>query len=129
MTKKEHIAFWKDGSLENWDTALFLHQGRQFAFALFAYHLVMEKLLKAHWVKDNVSNTPPRIHDLSELYRQTDLDLDFEQVDYLNLINSWNLEGRYPDYKKKVHKMASQTYLDHHFPKLEALKKCLLEKL
>lgn len=129
MSKEEHIAWWKTDSDENWETALFLKNGRQNLFALFAFHLVIEKLLKAHWVKDNFSNQPPRSHDLNELYRQTDLDLSFEQSDYLNAINSWNIEGRYPDYKNKIRKQATDEYLEYHFLKLAELRSCLREKL
>ena len=129
MSKEEHIAWWKRSSDENWETAIYLKNGRQNLFALFAFHLVVEKLLKAHWVKDNVSNHPPRIHDLNEIYQQTDLQLPFGQADYLNAINNWNIEGRYPDYKNKIQKQASDEYLQHHLEKLMELRTCLLEKL
>jgi len=129
MTKQEHIHHWKESALENWETALYLLKGNQNMFALFAFHLVIEKLLKSHWVKDNEGNTPPRIHDLPELFKKIDLELDFDQTDYLGTINTWNIEGRYPDYRKKVNQMATQSYLQFHLPKLEALKTCLLEKL
>jgi HEPN domain-containing protein len=129
MTKEEHIDWWKSSSNDNWETAIYLKNGRQNLFALFAFHLVLEKLLKAHWVKDNVSNHPPRTHDLNEIYRQTELQLPFEQVDYLNAINTWNIEGRYPDYKNKIQQQASDQYLQYHLDKLSDLRKCLLEKL
>ena len=129
MTKEEHIVYWKSSAEENWETAVFLKTGHQNLFSLFAFHLVVEKLLKAHWVKDNIPNSPPRIHDLPELFKQTELELTFDQVDYLNTINGWNIEGRYPDYKRKVNQLATDFYLDFHFHKLAELKKCLLERL
>lgn len=52
--------------------------GKQNVFALFAFHLTIEKLLKAIWVKDNIENTPPRQHDLTFIYNQTDLKLNSE---------------------------------------------------
>lgn len=52
--------------------------GKQNVFALFAFHLTIEKLLKAIWVKDNIENTPPRHHDLTFIYNQTDLKLNSE---------------------------------------------------
>jgi HEPN domain-containing protein len=45
-----------------------LMSGKQNVFALFAFHLTIEKLLKAIWVKDNIENTPPRQHDLTFIY-------------------------------------------------------------
>ena len=129
MTKEDHIAWWKSSSDDNWETAIYLKNGRQNLFALFAFNLVVEKLLKAHWVKENVSNHPPRTHDLNEIYQQTELNLPFEQVDYLNAINNWNIEDRYPDYKNKIQKQASDPYLQHHLEKLTDLRICLLERL
>ncbi len=48
--------------------------------------LAIEKWLKANWVKDNVGNQPPRIHDLQALYSETDLDLDAELTDFLDTV-------------------------------------------
>jgi HEPN domain-containing protein len=97
MTKEEHILYWKSSTEENWETAVFLKTGHQNLFSLFAFHLVVEKLLKAHWVKDNIPNSPPRIDDLPELFKQTELELTFDQVDYLNtnqrMEHRWALSG------------------------------------
>ncbi len=98
-------------------------------FCLFAFHLTIEKLLKAHWVKDNINDYPPRIHDLPELYNQTDLNLENGMFDYLSSINEWNIESRYPDYKLKIYQRATDQYLNEHLQKILELKKCLLKKL
>lgn len=39
--------------------------------ALFFSHLVIDKLLKAIWVKENEENIPPFTHNLEHLYNQT----------------------------------------------------------
>ncbi|MBS1682234.1 MAG: HEPN domain-containing protein [Bacteroidetes bacterium] len=65
LTKEGHIDFWKKEAEKNWETALYLIHGRHFVMALFMFHLVIEKLLKAHWVKDNTDNFPPRTHDFN----------------------------------------------------------------
>jgi hypothetical protein len=44
-------------------------------------------------------------------------------------IHWWNIEGRYPDYKLKIYKRASQEYLDEHLIKLTALKELLIKKI
>jgi HEPN domain-containing protein len=103
--------------------------GKQNVFALFAFHLTIEKLLKAIWVKDNIENTPPRQHDLTFIYNQTDLKLDSELYDYLPVINTWNIESRYPDYKLKIYERADINYMNQYFEKVSKLKECLLEKL
>ena len=64
MDKKQYVDWWKNEALKNWETAIYLMKGKHHVFALFTFHLTIEKLRKAHWVKDNVDNFPPRTHDL-----------------------------------------------------------------
>ncbi len=129
MTISEHINWWKDDALRSWETAIFNKNGGQFVFSLFAFHLTIEKLLKATWIRDNAAEYPPRTHDLTILYNQTDLDLPNGWYDYLGSINEWNIEGRYPDYKLKIYKRASAEYLAEHLIKLNELKDLLLKNL
>ena len=77
----------------------------------------------------NIDNTPPRQHDLTFIYNQTDLKLNSEWYDYLPTINTWNLESRYPDYKLKIYERANENYMKEHFEKISKLKECLLAEL
>ncbi len=52
--KKEIIAHWTLTSGRDWKSALALFEAGQYIHALFFCHLVIEKLLKAHWTRDNV---------------------------------------------------------------------------
>ena len=87
MTKEQHINYWKETALDDWDTAMYLVNGARNAMALFMFHLVIEKLLNAHWVKSNVNNVPPYSHDLEYIFAQTDLVLDIHTVDYVNVVS------------------------------------------
>ena len=88
-----------------------------------------KKYLKANWVNDNIEDIPPRIYDLQSVYSQTDLDLETDNVDFLDTINRWNIEGRYPDFKFSLYKLATDAYTEKQFYKLKTLKSCLLEGL
>ena len=121
MTKEEHIKWWIDESDRNWQTAIFNRDGGQNVFSLFAFHLCVEKLLKAVWIKENVDNFPPRTHDLTKLYNETDLSLENTWYDFLVVINEWNIEGRYPDYKLKVYNRATTDYVLENSKKIEVL--------
>ncbi len=129
LTKEEHIAYWKREAARNWETAIYLQKGSQRVMALFMLHLVTEKLLKAHWVKDNIDNQPPRTHDLQNRHNQTELDLPTEDYDYLAIVNQWSIDTRYPDYKEKIYNVATESYLASQVEKILKLKICLLEKL
>jgi HEPN domain-containing protein len=91
MTKKEHIAYWLKTANEDWKTVNYLLKGKRFVNTLFFAHLVLEKLCKAHWVKDNVGNHPPKIHNLIYLIDNTKLKVDSEQRQLLEKMNAFQL--------------------------------------
>ena len=111
MGKKIYIDFWLRTARDRWEAAIILMQNNKNVEALFMFSLSIEKLLKANWVNDNIDDIPPRIHDLQFIYSQTDLDIDSELIDFLDTINRWNIEGRYPDFKFSLHKLATKKYV------------------
>jgi HEPN domain-containing protein len=129
MTKQEHIQWWIDESNRNWETAIFNRDGKQNVFSLFAFHLCVEKLLKAVWIKENIDNFPPRTHDLTKLYNETDLDLENNWYEFLVIINEWNIEDRYPDYKLKIYNRATDKYVLENSAKIEELIKLIKTNL
>lgn len=126
LTKAKHIDFWKQSANDSWETAVYLFEGSKYPEALFLFCLAIEKLLKAHWVKDNINNHPPRIHDLHSLYTETTLELEAEHIDFLDTVNRWNIEGRYPDYRFTLKKIATGDYMKKQLEKINLLRECLL---
>jgi len=129
MTKDEHIQYWKRMAIRDWQTVLALHETHQNMQALFFVHLVIEKLLKAYFVKDNLENTPPVTHNLEGLYNQSNLELDPELIERLSIINGWNIEGRYQDYKDKFYKLCTDEYVKEKILEANELMTCLLQDL
>lgn len=70
LTKEEQINYWTKTGNDSWQSAEYLLSGKRKVAALFMFCLAIEKWLKAIWVKDNVSNQTPRIHDLQALYSE-----------------------------------------------------------
>ena len=101
----------------------------RYGFCLFSLHLVIEKLLKAIWIKESIDNIPPRIHDLVRLCEECNLNLSLEQLDFLATVNSWNIRGRYPDYTRSLHQSATPVYLELQFTKINTLKQWLEDQL
>jgi len=62
--------------------------------------LVVEKLSKAHWVKDNPGDIPPRIHNILKIWQNTTLvpTTDLENTAFE--LNIFQMEGRYQDYQR-----------------------------
>ena len=102
---------------------------RNYFHALFFFHLTVEKLVKGLWVRDNIGNTPPRSHDTIYLLSQTEVELSTEQLDLLRLVNTWNIETRYPDYKFLLYKQATEGYTRQKEKEVATLRQCLLAEL
>jgi HEPN domain-containing protein len=97
--------------------------------ALFFAHLVIEKLLKAHWVKDTNGNFPPRVHNLEFLLAQTNLLMTAEDIDELRIMNAWNIEGRYQDYRDMIYRTTTQIYTEEKMLIVDKIRTWLLNQL
>ena len=103
MNKQDYVSYWVSTAERDWEAANDLFVSKKYLHALFFSHLVLEKFCKAHWVKDNPDNNPPRTHNLVYILSQTELKLTDDQTDFLLMFNDFQLEGRYPDYQQKIY--------------------------
>ena len=93
---KKQIVHWRKGALEAMSDADYLIKGKRILLGLFATHLALEKVLKAHvWRVKN--KMPPYIHNLIRLAEIAELTLDDNHRKVLAEINEFQLEGRYSD--------------------------------
>lgn len=98
MDKEALINYWVETANKDYNTMLNLFNSKDYHWSLFIGHLVIEKLLKAIYVK-NINNTPPRIHDLLRLADKSQIHTTEVQKDNLDLITTFNINARYPDFK------------------------------
>jgi HEPN domain-containing protein len=90
MNKKELISYWVETAKRDYHTMLNLYRSKDYHWSLFMGHLVIEKLLKALYVQ-NVSNNPPRTHDLLRLADECKINTTEEQKDLLDFITTFNI--------------------------------------
>ena len=57
------------------------------------------------WVKNNISNTPPKIHNLIKVLDEAGITYSLEQKDFMNIMNGFQLEGRYPECLNRLYKL------------------------
>lgn len=93
---KKHILYWKRGSEEDWKAAETMLQRKHVRHALFFVHLSLEKILKAN-VCVKIKDLAPRIHNLVRLAELSCLIIPSDAISILAEINSFNIEGRYPE--------------------------------
>jgi HEPN domain-containing protein len=71
--KEKHINYWKTTAIDDIETVEFLLVCKKYVQTLFFTHLYIEKILKAHWVKFNIENVPPKTHNLINPHQNTNL--------------------------------------------------------
>jgi len=129
MTKQDYIEYWKEAAEKDWVVVVNLFGKANYPHSLFFAHLVLEKLLKAHFVKDNNTNHPPRTHNLIRLSSLTNLVISAEDLLLLDRMNDFQMEGRYPDYQFMIFKICDQPYTETVLEAVETLRLWLLNQL
>jgi HEPN domain-containing protein len=129
MTKQDYINFWIEQAEDDWVAVDSLFKGQNYLQALFFAHLVIEKLCKSLWIKYNDGNVPPRTHNLIHLLSSTPIDLSDERSELMLSLNRFQLEGRYPDYLTKLHKICNKQFTVSMLDSTNQLRQWLLEKV
>lgn len=88
--------YWIRSAKEDFEVGSNLVKDGKTRHGLFFVHLAVEKMLKACVCK-NLNKTPPKIHNLMNLYQLAGLEADNERQDALGALNRFCLEGRYPE--------------------------------
>ncbi len=105
-----------------------LFESEHYTWALFVGHLVLEKLLKALYVK-NVNIQAPHTHNLAKIARDSGLKLTDDQENFLLEVTTYNIKGRYPDYKQSFYKKATREFTADRIERIERMRKWLKEQL
>jgi HEPN domain-containing protein len=129
MDKKGHIRYWVESSKDDLKTVEALLKGKRYVHAMFFGHLYLEKISKAVWVKDNESNHPPRIHNINRILQQTKTVLKQEEMEFVDLLNEFQLEGRYPDYVNSISKSCTSKLTKEYIKRIKEIGKCVLKNL
>jgi len=122
------VQFWKDSSDQNYETMQHLMQSKDYSWALFLGHLVIEKLLKAHYVKKHRKH-PLFTHDLLRLAHKAEIKLTKERKEWLDEMTTFNLNTRYDNYKQEFNIRCTLAYTTHWTKKIETVRSWLINQL
>ena len=125
---KKLVNYWKATAEHDYETMLVLFKCKRYSDSLFFAHIVLEKIFKAHVVK-NIKRQAPRIHDLVRLQELAEIKLSDEKVELLNEINDFNIRARYPEYKLQFYKLCTRQYANKYLNESKKLYKELCQKL
>ncbi|MCK9224001.1 MAG: HEPN domain-containing protein [Candidatus Muirbacterium halophilum] len=125
----KYIDYWISVAKHDLDVAIVLFESKKYDSCLFFGHLSIEKILKGLWVKNNNMDFPPKTHNLLKLANETKIDFSKEDKKFFEILNEFNIEARYPDYKLTFYKICTEEFTKEKFDKIKELFKCILEKL
>ena len=130
MNSQDLIKYWLESSDRDYISMLKNYEARQYTWALFIGHLVLEKLLKAIYAKVNKDKPyPPKIHNLNILAEKCGLTLSIEQKRILFTCNSFNISARYEDYKNDFYNKCTEDYTKQQIENIEEVRKWLKKQL
>ncbi|MCK9414451.1 MAG: HEPN domain-containing protein [Prolixibacteraceae bacterium] len=120
--KERIINHWIESSDNDFKAMVDLYQTKNNNWALFMGHLVIEKLLKALYVKSK-GEFPPMVHDLRRICEKAEIDIDLSQQILLDSISRFNINARYDDYKQSFYQLCTDSFTAEW---IEKIKECRL---
>lgn len=121
FNKDKLIEYWIAGSDDDYETMIAMFDSKRFSWSLFIGHLMIEKLLKAYYVKVK-SDYPPFIHNLLRLAEKAELSLTDDIKKQLVTITAFNINVRYDDYKMSFKKQCTTEFTVEWIDKLKELR-------
>jgi HEPN domain-containing protein len=125
---EEITSFWLKSSNEDFTTMNNLYNSRDYSWALFVGHLVIEKLLKALFVKKHETQ-PPFIHDLLRLAKMTEIVISTNQSETLDALTNFNINTRYDDFKQAFKQTCTPEFTNNWIIKIKEMREWLLNQL
>ena len=123
MDNIDLMNYWIESADEDYNVMLDLKEKNRNTYCLFFGQMVIEKLLKALYAKNN-KGAPyaPKTHDLLYLAEKLNLELTEEQEVILNEITTFNLSTRYDDYKRAFYNKCTDEYTEEQINKIKEVK-------
>ena len=90
------VEYWAAGARYELKSASSLFNDKQWMTSMFHGHLAIQKALKAVFVYQRREHAP-LLHSLPFLAGKLDLEFDKAQMKWLEDMNQYNIEGRYPE--------------------------------
>lgn len=122
------VQYWKDSSKQNYATMQNLLKSKDYSWALFLGHLVIEKLLKALYVK-KLQKHAIFSHDLLRLARKAEIEIPEKYENWLDEITTFNLNARYDSYKQSFYQLCTKEFTEDWANKILLIKEWLTNQL
>ncbi len=122
------IAHWIETSDKDYNTMKHLFKTKDYHWALFIGHIVIERLLKAGVVKTTAQH-PPFTHDLRRLAKLSNIEFQDLHYDWLDTITTFNLNARYESYKQAFYMKCTFDFTSEWIENIKKIRKWIKGKL
>lgn len=130
MNSQDLVKYWIESSDRDYESMIKNYESKQYTWALFIGHLVLEKLLKGIYAKVNVDNPyPPKIHNLNIIAEKCGLKLDERTTKIFFTCNSFNISARYEDYKNEFYERCTKEYTEEQIKNIKEVREWLRTQL
>jgi len=121
------INTWMTSSDNDYNAMIDMIKTKHYNWSLFLGHLVIEKLLKACFVKIHQQH-PPLIHNLIYLAEKTGIELTNDSIDFLSTVTTFNISARYDNYTQEFYRMCTEEYTLKWYDKITEYRIWIKEK-
>jgi HEPN domain-containing protein len=113
--------YWLSSSDSDYEAMIALAQSKKHNWALFLGHIVLEKLIKAYFVKTTGTHAP-YTHDLRLLAKKSGMDMPNDMALNLDVITSFNINARYDSFKEDFYKRCTPEFSAEWIEKIKDLR-------
>jgi HEPN domain-containing protein len=126
MNNTELVRYWFESSDNDYETMQVLYKNKKNTWCLFIGHLVIEKLLKGIYARNNTENPiAPKIHNLILLSQKAKLIVPANIREKIQIINTFNISARYDDYKRSFDNKCTDNYTEMQVRNIEEVREWL----
>ncbi len=122
------VIHWIDGSDADHQVMMDLFETKHYHWSLFIGHIVIEKLAKAVYIK-NQGNYPPLIHDIRRILEKAEVTLTNNQILACDTISRFNINARYDDYKQQFYNLCTKEFTLEWIEEINTLRKWIKNTL
>ena len=120
--------YWLSSSDKDYEVLLNLFQSCHYHWALFFGHIVLEKLLKAYFVK-KIGVHAPYSHDLRLLAKKCEIEFPDEMALQLDAVTSFNINARYDTFKEDFQKRCTPEFSNEWVNNVKVIRQWIKERL
>jgi HEPN domain-containing protein len=128
LNKNSIIQHWITMADNDYDAMIDLYNSKRYNWTLFLGHLVIEKLLKACYVKHN-NQHPVLSHNLLKLAIKSGIKVTDELQLQLDAITTFNMNARYDDIKMAFYKKCTPEYTAYWLNQIQNIRLWIKERL